>query len=133
MIDVEEDVIAILLVEDEPANRALMRAMLARTQVAPGRRFELHEAATIADARTILATTPVSIILLDVRLPDGNGLDLAAELLAADGAGRPTVIVTSASVLPAERSAALDRGADAFLGKPFGVNDLAAVLRRYVF
>lgn len=133
MIDVQQDVIAILLVEDEPANRALVRAMLARTQVAPGRRFELYEAATIADARALLATTPVSIILLDVRLPDGNGLDLAAELLAADAAGRPTVIVTSASVLPTERSAALDRGADAFLGKPFGVNDLAAVLRRYVF
>jgi CheY-like chemotaxis protein len=124
-------VISILLVEDEPANRALMRAMITRIQVEPGRRFELREAATIADARAILKSTPVAIILLDVRLPDGNGLDLAAELLEAGGSDRPTVIVTSASVLPAERSAALDRGADAFLGKPFGVDDLAAVLRRY--
>jgi len=124
--------IQVLLVEDEAANRGLIRAMVARVPLPPDRRFELHEAATIAEARAILARITPAIVILDVRLPDGNGLDLATELCAAGRPARPAVIVASASVLPAERDAAIERGADAFLGKPFGLGEFSEVVRRFV-
>jgi CheY-like chemotaxis protein len=118
------------LVEDEPANRALVRAIIARTDRAELRGTVLHEVATIAEARTVLASHPVDIVLVDVRLPDGNGLDLATELRARPGAGPDKVVIVSASVLPAERMSALATGADAFLAKPFDPRDLVALIVR---
>ncbi len=120
----------ILLVEDEPANRALVRAIIARTGRAELRGVVLHEAATIAEARAVLASHPVDIALVDVRLPDGNGLDLATELRAHPGAGPARVVIVSASVLPAERTSALATGADAFLAKPFDPRDLVDLIVR---
>jgi two-component system OmpR family response regulator/two-component system phosphate regulon response regulator OmpR len=126
------EAIQVLLVEDEPANRALIRAMLSRIPMPADRRLELHEAATLAEARAILAGVSPSLVILDVRLPDGNGLDLATELRESRGGDRPAVIVASASVLPAERDAAIERGADAFLAKPFGLGEFSEVVRRFV-
>ncbi|TAJ99871.1 MAG: response regulator [Chloroflexota bacterium] len=117
----------ILLVEDEPANRALIRAILARAREAALEGYVLLEAGTIAEARAILASEPLDVVLLDVRLPDGTGLDLAAEIRASQTATARIVIV-SASVLPAERSRAIESGADAFLGKPFGAVELVETL-----
>jgi CheY-like chemotaxis protein len=120
----------ILLVEDEELNRALVRAILARA-AAPLGTARLVEAGTLAAARTALATEPVDVILLDVNLPDGNGLTLAAELAAAGG-HRPAVIALTAGVLPHQRAAALEAGCDAFLDKPYGSTDLLALLTRYL-
>lgn len=121
----------ILLVEDEPANRALVRAIIARIDRPELRGIVLHEAATIAEARSVLASHPVGIVLVDVRLPDGNGLDLVTELRAHPGAGPAKVVIVSASVLPAERTSALATGADAFLAKPFDPSDLVDLLVRF--
>jgi CheY-like chemotaxis protein len=120
----------ILLVEDEPANRALVRAIIARTDRAEFHGIVLLEAATIAEARTVLSSQPVDIALVDVRLPDGNGLDLATELGARSGTGPAKVVIVSASVLPAERTSALATGADAFLAKPFDPRDLVELIVR---
>ncbi len=120
----------ILLVEDEPVNRALVRAIIARTDRAELDGIVLHEATTIAEARSVLASHPVDVVLVDVGLPDGSGLDLAAELRAHPGADRARVVIVSASVLPADRTSALATGADAFLAKPFGVSDLVDLLVR---
>jgi len=117
----------ILLVEDEPANRALIRAILGRSREPALLGHVVHEAASVAEARAILGASPIDVALLDVRLPDGNGLDLAAEIRASRHAATRIVIV-SASVLPAERSRAVESGADAFIGKPFGATELVNVL-----
>ena len=121
----------ILLVEDEALNRALVRAILSRRaeELPP---IELVEAATIADARRALGERPVDILLLDVRLPDGSGLDLARDLRdghEGDPTG-PVVAILSASVLALERVAAEAAGADAFLGKPFVPAELTALIDR---
>jgi CheY-like chemotaxis protein len=120
----------VLLVEDEPANRALVRAIVARADPADLGVVWLHEVGTIADAHTFLAANTVDVVLVDVRLPDGNGLDLVAELRDHSGTDRPQVIVVSASVLPAQQSSALVKGADGFLGKPFNAADLIDLLKR---
>ena len=120
-------VVRVLLVEDEPANRALVRAIIARADPTTVPEIHLLEAATMADARSFLASESLDAVLVDVRLPDGNGLDLIGEIRARDGEVK--VIVVSASVLPAERASALATGADGFLAKPFGADAFVDVLR----
>jgi CheY-like chemotaxis protein len=120
----------VLHVEDEPANRALVRTIIARADPADLGPVALAEAGTLAEARAVLAAEMVDVVLVDVRLPDGSGLDLAAEIRDRLGTSRPQVIVVSASVLPVERSSALTSGADGFLGKPFSPNDLVDLLKQ---
>jgi CheY-like chemotaxis protein len=120
----------VLLVEDEALNRALVRAVLERrsAELPP---LTLTEADTLGAARQALASNPADIVLLDVRLPDGSGLDLARELRdGRDVARTPAVAILSASVLALERVAAESAGADAFLGKPFVPTELTALIQR---
>lgn len=116
----------VLLVEDEPANRALVRAIVERGRSAGKAMVELLEAGTVGAARAIIETERIDVALLDVRLPDGSGLDLVEALRQSDA--HPWIVVISASVLPGERRVAIDAGADEFLAKPFRAGDLIAVL-----
>jgi two-component system KDP operon response regulator KdpE len=121
----------ILVVEDEATNRLLLRAVLARSTDQLIRAAELVEAETLASARSLLRAGAWDILLLDVRLPDGNGLDLVADVAArtaTEGGDRPGIVVLSASVLPQDRAAALETGCDAFLGKPFRPDELLELL-----
>ncbi|HEY3524392.1 MAG TPA: response regulator [Candidatus Limnocylindrales bacterium] len=120
--------IRVLLIEDEPANRALVRAILARTDGSGLPPITLVEANTLGNGRAQLAAGDVDVALIDVRLPDGNGLDLASELGRRGPTDRPRTVIVSASVLPSERQTALATGADAFLGKPFNRADLVGTL-----
>jgi CheY-like chemotaxis protein len=124
---VEQPPLRILLVEDEAMNRTLMRAVLTRASDPRIRLADLVEAETLAEAREHLAAGAIDILLLDVRLPDGSGLDLARELVANEET-RPRIVILSASVLPAERAAAIEVGCDAFLGKPYRPADLLDLL-----
>ncbi|WP_432833188.1 response regulator [Dactylosporangium sp. CA-092794] len=120
----------VLLVEDEELNRVLVRAIVARAAEPAVRDAQLVEAGSLAAARDSLAAGPVDLILLDVNLPDGNGLDLAAEL--AEAPTRPTVIALTASVLPHERAAAMAAGCDAFLDKPYAAADLVTIIATHL-
>jgi len=89
--------------------------------------FEVLEGSTIADAERL---APIAdLLLLDLGLPDGDGLDLCARL-----AGIVPVIVISARGDEADRVVALELGADDYLAKPFSTRELIArcrsVLRR---
>jgi CheY-like chemotaxis protein len=119
----------VLVVEDEPVNRALLRAVLLGKVGATLGQVEVTETDTLAGARAAVSGRP-DVIILDVRLPDGIGLDLLGELPAPGRPGRPYIIVMSASVLPADREAARRSGGDAFLAKPFLPADLVALLER---
>ena len=109
----------VLLVEDEAPNRALLKAVFARAADPRLRQATVIEAPDLATARSVVASRRVALVLLDVRLPDGNGLTLARELRDKPAAERPRVLILSASVLPGEREAALAAGVDRFLGKPY--------------
>ena len=69
--------------------------------------YHVLEAATGPDALDVARAERPDLILLDVRLPDGNGLELARELKANPATEGVPVIAVSASVLPADRAAAL--------------------------
>jgi CheY-like chemotaxis protein len=125
----------ILLVEDEDLNRTLVKAVLARADIAAVREAEVLDATSLAAAREKLGTEDVDLVLLDMNLPDGNGLSLASELAAGEasagtlpGRQRPSVIAVTASVLPQDRAAALAAGCDGFLDKPYAAADLVAVV-----
>lgn len=125
----------VLVVEDEPVNRALLRAVLRTTTSQRFARAELIEAETLAEARSAVEAHRPDVIVLDVRLPDGDGLELARELRdveASPSSTRPRVLVMSASVLETDRDAAQRSGGDAFLGKPFLPRELIAVLEALV-
>lgn len=119
----------VLLVEDEPANRALARAIVGRLGSGEVGDVVLHEAGTIAEARALAATEPLDVVLVDVRLPDGSGLDLVGELRASFGPDALRIVVVSASVLAADRTSAEASGIDGFLGKPYTASDFLRVLR----
>ena len=127
-VQAADDGAVILLVEDEIAMRALFRAALARADDGRVRSARVLEAPDLATARRLLAADPPHAIVLDARLPDGDGLDLARELRAAHPRGGPRVIIASASVLPSEQAAALATGADLFLPKPYRPAELTAAL-----
>jgi two-component system, OmpR family, KDP operon response regulator KdpE len=121
----------ILLVEDEDLNRTLVKAVLARAQIQEVRDAEVLDAGSLAAARERLRDEDVDLVLLDMNLPDGNGLTLARELVAEGpppGRHRPAVVAVTASVLPQDRAAAIEAGCDGFLDKPYAAADLVAVV-----
>jgi two-component system KDP operon response regulator KdpE len=125
----------ILLVEDEPLNRTLVKAVLTRAGTALVREAQVLDAPSLAIARDYLAAEDIDLVLLDMNLPDGHGLDLARELATLGvpaGRPRPAVVAVTASVLPQDRTAALDAGCDGFLDKPYAAAELVATVARYL-
>jgi two-component system KDP operon response regulator KdpE len=116
----------ILAVDDDSVMRSLVRAILAQADDPGIRNAVVREAATLGEARRILDSEDVDLLLLDVHLPDGLGLDLATELQRASR-DRPAIVALTASVLPADQQAALDAGCDAFLAKPYPAKALVSI------
>lgn len=120
----------VLLVDDNDLNRTLARAILNRSTNPITAQITLIEADTLAAARTALAAAPVDVILLDMHLPDGHGLTLAAELVHQPI--RPAIIAVTASVLPEDQRAVRDAGCDDFLGKPYQPQQLIDTLTAHL-
>jgi len=110
----------VLLVEDDPQIRRFLRATL------PAHGIRLLEAGTGGDGLTQAATRTPEAILLDLGLPDLEGIEFLRRL--REWSSIP-VIVLSARGLERDKVAALDAGADDYLTKPFGVEELLARLR----
>lgn len=109
----------ILILDDESAIRRLVRTALERAG------FSVEEAATAGDALQIARRTGVELVLLDLGLPDRDGLELVPLLRAMERA----VIVLTARDATAEKVAALDLGADDYVVKPFDTEELLARVR----
>ncbi len=94
--------------------------------------YEVETAATLAAARAAARAAPWSLVVLDLALPDGDGLDLLRELRAAGPA--PPVICLTARAQETDVVMGLGSGADDYVKKPFGLAELlarvAALLRR---
>lgn len=79
---------------------------------------------TCSDGENALRTVDYDMVLLDLRLPDGNGLDLL-KTLRGRGDARPVIILTAQNQI-SERIAGLNAGADDYLVKPFDLGELSA-------
>jgi two-component system KDP operon response regulator KdpE len=110
----------VVLIEDEPKIRRFLRAALS------GRGYRLFEAASAQDGLTEAATRQPDIVILDLGLPDQDGLTVLARL--REWSSVP-VIVLSARGQERDKIAALDGGADDYVSKPFSVGELLARMR----
>ncbi|MDB5712412.1 MAG: Sensor histidine kinase [Sphingomonas bacterium] len=109
----------ILIVEDDAHIRRLLRATVERAG------YRAAEAATAREGLSLLDIDKPDLVLLDLGLPDRDGLELI-QLIKAKGAA---VIIASAREETAEKVAALDLGADDYLTKPFDTEELLARIR----
>ena len=110
----------ILVVDDEPQ---ILRALETNLR---GAGYEVDTAATAEEARTAAAMRRPDAVILDLVLPDGNGIAVCRELRRWSTA---PVIVLSVVGDQQEKVAALDAGADDYVTKPFGMEELLARLR----
>jgi two-component system, OmpR family, KDP operon response regulator KdpE len=110
----------VLVIEDEAPIRRFLKAAL------EGQGFRWLEAPTGALGLTMAASHNPDVILLDLGLPDMDGLEVIKRI--RDWAGTPIIII-SARGRDADKVEGLDAGADDYLTKPFSVEELAARLR----
>lgn len=110
----------VLLIEDEPQMRRFLRAALENEG------YSLVEAASAREGLAQAAGRNPDVILLDLGLPDGDGIDLTRRIREW---ARAPIVVISARGQERDKVAALDSGADDYLTKPFGVGELLARMR----
>ena len=113
----------VLLVEDEPTVRELHDAIL----VSAG--FETEFAETLAAMHERLGAARFDVVLLDLRLPDGNALDAIHLIRSTTSAG---IIVATSSSNGDDRLTGLENGADQFLQKPIHPRELLARVRNVI-
>ncbi|MBI1269524.1 response regulator [bacterium] len=112
--------ISILIVEDEPEIRRFLRVTLSNHG------FTLFEATKGAEAIAMLESSIPTLVIMDLGLPDIDGVDLIKRI--RDWSTVP-IIVLSVRSMESDKIDALDAGADDFVTKPFGVFELMARIR----
>jgi len=125
MQDMTDDAATILLVEDDPATRTF----LADELTADG--YELLVADCLRDGLRLLETKYPDLVVLDVGLPDGSGLELVRRTRAADRLAdridpRIPLVVLSGRCSETDRLRSFERGADDVVAKPFSYPELRA-------
>jgi two-component system KDP operon response regulator KdpE len=114
------DAALVLVVEDEPPIRRLLRATLGAND------YRVLEASTAAEALTALRHHRPDLVLLDLGLPDIDGLELIGRIRAGNSV---PIVVLSSRGDEAAKVTALDSGADDYVTKPFGAEELLARIR----
>ena len=110
----------VLVVDDDQQLRRFLRTTLS------GHGHMVVEAGSVAEAIDAIGRTHPAVILLDLGLPDGDGVNV---LRKVPPDGRPPVIVLSARGQEGDKVTALDAGAEDYLTKPFGASELLARIR----
>jgi two-component system KDP operon response regulator KdpE len=113
----------VLVVDDEPQ---ILRALRINLRV---RDYEVHVAATGAEALEVAGRYPPDLVILDLGLPDLNGVEVIEGLR---GWTKAPIIVLSGRADSVDKVEALDAGADDYVTKPFGVEELLARMRAAV-
>ncbi|MGE4554402.1 MAG: response regulator, partial [Desulfovibrionaceae bacterium] len=117
------DPAVVLLAEDNRVNRILGERLLRRLG------HQALTAATGVEVLEILRRVPVDCVLLDIQMPEMDGLEAARRIRAGE-AGRPDVplVAMTAHAMSGDREQFLAAGMDSYLAKPFDLADLARVL-----
>ena len=110
----------VLIVDDELYIRRLLTATLARAG------YQIEEAGNGTEALAVAARVRPELVLLDLGLPDRDGLELVQPLMRD---GKAAVVVVSAREATDDKVAALDLGADDYVTKPFDTEELLARVR----
>ena len=119
----EQAVVTVLVVDDTVANRWVV------TRILEEGGYRVVEGGTSAEATRFAKDHP-DLIVLDVRLPDGNGFDIARELKSKpDTASIPLLLLSASFTTPGARAQGLDAGADGYLTHPVEPAVLLATVR----
>jgi two-component system KDP operon response regulator KdpE len=110
----------VLVVEDDREIRALIQSSLSVEG------FEVQTAVSVSEASALVRHAPPDVIVLDLGLPDGDGVDLVREVRQHH---TTPILVVSARHQEAQKIQLLDAGADDYLTKPFSVGELLARIR----
>jgi len=111
----------ILLIEDEPAMAGLLAARVGHAG------YVVDRVGSIAEAEAAIAVARYALVLLDRRLPDGDGLALLGRMRRQQH-GVPVIVLTALDAVP-ERVQGLDAGAGDYVSKPFDADELLARMR----
>jgi two-component system cell cycle response regulator DivK len=114
----------VLIVDDAPDNRE------AYAEYLRFRGFRTLEAATGTEAKDLARLHSPDVILLDLRLPDIDGLEVSRYVRATKELSESTIIAVSAAVFPSDVADALEAGCDLFLQKPCLPDTLVAEIER---
>jgi two-component system, cell cycle response regulator DivK len=112
----------VLVVDDHELNRKLLRHVL---------EYEGHEvvvADSLAAAERAFEQLKPALIVLDVQLPDGDGLDLARRVKAMPQTESCAIVACTADAMERDRDRALAAGCDAYVSKPIDTREFAALV-----
>lgn len=110
----------VLIVEDDREIRSMMQSSLSVEG------FDVQTAVTLSEARALLQHSTPDVVVLDLGLPDGDGLELVQHIRKQHAL---PILVVSARHQEAQKIQLLDAGADDYLTKPFNVGELLARIR----
>jgi len=113
----------VLVIDDEPHIRRVLDAMLGKEG------FEVLLALDGSEGLSVLASSPVDLVILDLVMPGPNGLEVLAKIRSRPATSATPVIILTAKGQDADREAALAGGADDFMTKPFSPKKLVSRIR----
>jgi CheY-like chemotaxis protein len=124
MVSNEESAMTVLVVDDEPQVVWVLQFSLE----AEG--YQTFAARDGLQALQEISTHHPKLMVLDIMMPNMDGWTVLEEMMKLPREERPRVVMVSALSSPRDRSKAAELGADAFVPKPFNVDDLIGVLHR---
>ena len=113
----------ILLVEDNEKNMKLFRDVLQATG------YRTLEAATAGQALTLAAEHSPAVVLMDIQLPDMDGLEALRRLRQLEQTASTAVLAVTAQAMKGDRERFMEAGFDGYLSKPVDVDELLATVR----
>lgn len=118
----------VLVADDREANRDILNQML----TGAGFRILMADDGDTAVETLRANNEKVAIVLMDVRMPRMNGIEAVAAIRADDALKHHVILAVTASVFPEFREKAIAAGFDGFLGKPFRLEELIALLKKHI-
>ncbi len=112
----------VLVVDDHELNLKLLQRVLELDG------HDVTGVGSIAAARAALADVRPAVIVLDLQLPDGDGLDLARELKANPQSAGCAIVACTAGAMRGDRERALEAGCDAYVSKPIDTRGFASLV-----
>jgi CheY-like chemotaxis protein len=112
----------VLVVDDHELNLKLLKRVLELGG------HDVVGASSLADAEAVLAERLPALIVLDVQLPDGDGLDLARRLKARPETAACLILACTAEAMRGDAERALAAGCDAYVSKPIDTREFAALV-----
>lgn len=119
----------VLAVEDDATSRSILRLLCNRFNC------NLMVAESCEEALNAVRKTPnISVILMDVRLPDDNGLECTKKIrvLESERGTSAIVIAVTASAMDGDREACLDAGMDDYISKPFSIEQFKELIEKWI-